>query len=39
MRSCVRRGVAIDLVLDRYREKRSQFVVTVLKGGREGIFW
>ena len=39
IRSCVRRGVAIDLVLDRYRENRSQFVVTTLKGGREGIFW
>jgi hypothetical protein len=39
VRSCVRRGVAIDLVLDRTRENRSQFVVTVLKGGREGIFW
>jgi hypothetical protein len=39
VRSCVRRGVAIDLVLDRYRENRSQFVVTALKGGREGIFW
>jgi len=39
VRSCVRRGVAIDLVLDRHRENRSQFVVTVLKGGREGIFW
>ncbi|MGD9797813.1 MAG: ERCC4 domain-containing protein [Microbacteriaceae bacterium] len=39
VRSCVRRGVAIDLVLDRYRESRSQFVVTTLKGGREGIFW
>jgi ERCC4-type nuclease len=35
----MRRGVAIDLVLDRYRENRSQFVVTTLKGGREGIFW
>jgi ERCC4-type nuclease len=35
----VRRGVAIDLVLDRHRENRSQFVVTTLKGGREGIFW
>lgn len=33
------RGVAIDLVLDRYRENRSQFVVTTLQGGREGIFW
>ena len=35
----MRRGVAIDLVLDRYRENRSQFVVTTLSGGREGIFW
>ncbi|MEW6155255.1 MAG: ERCC4 domain-containing protein [Actinomycetota bacterium] len=39
VRACVRRGVAIDLVLDRHRENRSQFVVTTLKGGREGIFW
>ena len=39
VRSCQRRGVAIDLVLDRARENRSQFVVTTLKGGREGIFW
>lgn len=39
VRSCVRRGVAIDLVLDRSRENRSQLVVTTLKGGREGIFW
>jgi hypothetical protein len=39
VRSCVRRGVAIDLVLDRARENRSQFVVTTLQGGREGIFW
>ena len=39
LRSCARRGVAIDLVLDRYRENRSQFVITTLKGGREGIFW
>jgi len=39
VRSCVRRGVAIDLVLDRYRENRSQLVVTTLRGGREGIFW
>ena len=39
VRSCVRRGVAIDLVLERSREYRSQFVVTTLKGGREGIFW
>jgi hypothetical protein len=39
VRSCVRRGVAIDLVLDRARENRSQFVFTRLKGAREGIFW
>src|SRR5215212_2203675 len=38
VRSCIRRGVAIDLVLDRARENRSQFVVTSLKDGREGIF-
>lgn len=37
--SCERRGVAIDLVLARGREKRSQFVFTRLKGGREAIFW
>ncbi len=36
---CERRGVAIDLVLDRGRENRSQFVFTKLKGGREAIFW
>ena len=39
VRSCVRRGVAIDLVLDRARENRSQFVFTRIQGGREGIFW
>lgn len=33
------RGVAIDLVLDRPRENRSQFVFTTLPTGREGIFW
>jgi hypothetical protein len=36
---CSRRGVAIDLVLDRPRENRSQFVFTILPSGREGIFW
>ncbi|CAN5561406.1 hypothetical protein BH20CHL7_BH20CHL7_17650 [soil metagenome] len=36
---CRRRGPAIDLVLDRPREDRSQFVVTTMRGGREGIFW
>ena len=37
-RSCVRRGAAIDLVLDRGRENRSQFVFTRARG-REMIFW
>lgn len=36
---CHRRGVAVDLVLDRKREFRSQFVFTRIAGGREGIFW
>jgi hypothetical protein len=36
---CRRRGVAVDLVLDRPRESRSQFVFTRIGGGREGIFW
>jgi hypothetical protein len=39
VRLCRRRGVAIDLVLDRPRENRSQFVFTTLPSGREGIFW
>lgn len=39
VRSCVRRGVAVDLVLDRARENRSQLVFTNLRGGRPGIFW
>jgi hypothetical protein len=38
VRSCQRRGVAIDLVLDRARENRSQIVFTTIRG-REGIFW
>lgn len=38
VRSCVRRGVAVDLVLDRGRENRSQFVFTVARG-REMVFW
>jgi len=37
-RSCVRRGVAVDLVLDRGRENRSQFVFTMARG-REMVFW
>lgn len=36
---CRRRGVAIDLVLKRPRQNRSQFVFTSLPSGREGIFW
>jgi ERCC4 domain len=38
VRSCVRRGQAIDLVLERARENRSQLVFTTIRG-REGIFW
>jgi hypothetical protein len=38
VRVCVRRGVAIDLVLDRPRENRSQLVFTSVRG-REAIFW
>lgn len=38
VRSCVRRGAAIDLLLDRGRENRSQFVFTRARG-REMIFW
>ncbi|MCU0482673.1 MAG: ERCC4 domain-containing protein, partial [Chloroflexi bacterium] len=37
--SCVRRGIAVDLVLDRPRENRSQLVFTTLASGREAIFW
>ena len=37
--SCIRRGVAVDLVLDRARENRSQLVFTRMRTGREGIFW
>ncbi|HEX9644747.1 MAG TPA: ERCC4 domain-containing protein [Acidimicrobiia bacterium] len=38
VRSCTRRGAVIDLVLDRGRENRSQFVFTQARG-REVIFW
>jgi ERCC4 domain len=38
VRSCVRRGAAVDLLLDRTRENRSQIVFTSLKGSREAIF-
>ncbi len=39
VRSCQRRGVAVDLVLDRRQRSRSQFVFTTLKGGRPAVFW
>jgi hypothetical protein len=43
VRQCRRRGSAIDLVLDRPRENRSQIVFTQpdarRKGGRPMIFW
>jgi hypothetical protein len=32
VRSCVRRGAAIDLVLDRGRENRSQIIITNARG-------
>jgi hypothetical protein len=38
VRSCVRRGAAIDLVLDRGRENRSQIVIANARG-RQMIFW
>ena len=38
VRSCSRRGPAIDLVLERARENRSQLVITRARG-REVIFW
>lgn len=39
VRMCRRLGVAIDLVLDRPRENRSQLVFTTIHGGRPAIFW
>ena len=38
LRSCVRRGAAIDLILDRGRENRSQIVFTRARG-RDAVFW
>ncbi|HET9873483.1 MAG TPA: ERCC4 domain-containing protein [Propionibacteriaceae bacterium] len=38
VRSCVRRGAAIDLVVDRGRENRSQIVFTTARG-RQAVFW
>ncbi|WP_327359729.1 ERCC4 domain-containing protein [Streptomyces sp. NBC_01304] len=41
LRSCERRGRAIDIVLDRARENRSELVFTnnAKQGGREVVFW
>jgi hypothetical protein len=38
LRSCVRRGAAVDVVLDRARENRSQIVYTRGRG-RDMVFW
>ncbi len=38
VRSCLRRGAAIDLILDRARENRSQIVYATARG-REMVFW
>ena len=38
LRSCVRRGAAIDVVCDRGREQRSQIVFTKARG-RDVVFW
>jgi hypothetical protein len=38
VRSCARRGASIDLVVDRYRENRSQIVFTKARG-RDAVFW
>lgn len=38
LKSCVRRGSAIDVVADRGREQRSQIVFTRARG-REMVFW
>jgi hypothetical protein len=38
LRSCTRRGAAIDIILDRARENRSQLVFTTSRG-RDVVFW
>jgi hypothetical protein len=38
LRSCVRRGAAVDVVADRARENRSQLVFTTARG-RDAVFW
>lgn len=39
VRTCARRGAAVDLVLARGRRAKSQFVFTTLKDGRPAVFW
>jgi hypothetical protein len=38
IRSCVRRGAPIDVILDRGRENRSQLVFTTARD-RDAVFW
>ena len=38
LRSCRRRGAAIDVICDRARDKRSQLVFTQARG-RDAVFW
>jgi hypothetical protein len=38
LRSCARRGAAVDIVADRGRENRSQLVFTQARG-RDAVFW
>jgi hypothetical protein len=38
LRSCRRRGAAVDLIADRARENRSQLVFTTARG-RDAVFW
>ncbi len=38
LRSCRRRGAAIDVIVDRSRENRSQLVFTQARG-RDAVFW
>jgi hypothetical protein len=38
LRSCRRRGAAIDVIADRARENRSQLVFTTARG-RDAVFW
>lgn len=38
LRSCMRRGAAVDIVATRSRESRSQLVFTTARG-RDAVFW